>query len=158
MALHHIKRLDSALAPSVVERTVAMRPSDLVGFSQRIEYYMPVERASGTTFIDASDDRRDPAQIAPLAGDSPQEQLVYVAARLASRGIEIAEVDVTSPDVAEAGMFVARALSPQLCPLEAIYDRPFRGIQRVLTEAVRLGYRRDPLDPAEINPLPHPFA
>jgi ribosomal protein S12 methylthiotransferase accessory factor len=114
-------------------------PTEVLDFPDHIAFYAYDENADRAAFLDASRERRAPVEVAPLAGD--------LAAHLAVRGIETYAVDVTSPDVREAGVAVIRAIAPRLLPLDVRHDARFLG-----------GDRLRKLCPfAELNPDPHPF-
>lgn len=76
--------------------------------------------------------------------------------RLSVQGIDAHAVDVTTPDVAAAGLAVVRVVAPGTYGNPpAAY--PFLGGERLYTDPVRLGLRTEPLAEADINlvPLPH---
>ncbi|HPG23510.1 MAG TPA: hypothetical protein PLH75_12045, partial [Amaricoccus sp.] len=76
---------------------------------------------------------------------------------LRDAGLRIAALDLTVPDVEAAGLRVARAVMPDLQPLDADYRHRFLGGTRLYEVPVRLGYRERPPRLDELNPYPHPF-
>lgn len=116
--------------------------SDVCAFADHIYVYAYEQHAARAAFLDASPERRRPAEVAPLDGGSDA-----VAAHLARRGIDTYAVDVTSPDVREAGLCVMRAIAPRLIPLDVRHDARFLGGDRL----------RAACPFAELNPDPHPF-
>jgi ribosomal protein S12 methylthiotransferase accessory factor len=80
-----------------------------------------------------------------------------LVAELDRHGLEVLVVDVTAPDVAECGFYVTKVVVPGLQQLNA--DHRFRvlGGPRLRTAGVAAGYRREPLEDSEVNPVPHPF-
>lgn len=77
---------------------------------------------------------------------------------LRQAGHEVIVVDLTTPDLQEAGFSVVRVLVPGLVPLHGDHTLPYLGVARLREVPWRLGWvdrDRDPL--ATINPLPHPF-
>lgn len=77
---------------------------------------------------------------------------------LAGAGHEVIVVDLTTPDLQEAGFTVVRVLVPGLVPLHGDHGLPYLGAGRLREAPWRLGWverTRDPL--AVLNPLPHPF-
>lgn len=74
--------------------------------------------------------------------------------RVADAGFEVIWLDVTSPDVAENGLFTTRALMPGAQPLDN--DHRFRhlGGRRLLDVPRALGR---PVSIDQLNPDPHPF-
>jgi ribosomal protein S12 methylthiotransferase accessory factor len=114
-------------------------PAKVLDFPDHIAFYAYEENARRAAFLDASAERRAPASVAPVGGD--------LATHLAARGIDTYAVDVTSPDVREAGLCVMRAVAPRLIPLDVRHDARFLGGDRQRV-ACRFG---------ELNPDPHPF-
>jgi ribosomal protein S12 methylthiotransferase accessory factor len=90
--------------------------------------------------------------VAAVDGDA---RAAYVA-RLAAAGIRTVAVDVTTADVAAAGLHACRVVAPGLYsnPPAAF---PFLGGERLYREAHRLGFTDRPLteDAAVLAPLPH---
>lgn len=74
-----------------------------------------------------------------------------------SQGYEIFYADVTTPDVAAAGLVVTRTLVPGLVPnFPAAF--PFLGRDAVQQSPVKLGWRSSPLAAEELNTVPLPHA
>jgi len=77
---------------------------------------------------------------------------------LGQAGYEVIVVDLTTPDLREAGFSVVRVLVPGLVPLHGDHALPYLGVARLRELPWRLGWvdrKQDPL--ASLNPLPHPF-
>ena len=66
-------------------------------------------------------------------------------------------VDVTAPDIADAGLRVAKVVAPELQPLDVAYDARFLGGRRLYRAAFELGLRDEPATFDDLNPYPHPF-
>lgn len=112
-------------------------------------------------------DRRAVEAVAPYAdvpagrelGDLPRlpdRRLATYRERLESQGFSIYYVDLTTPDVAAAGMRAARVLIPGLVPnWPAAF--PMFGTGRVQRVPVELGWRDEPLPEEALNlwPIPH---
>jgi ribosomal protein S12 methylthiotransferase accessory factor len=137
-------------------RTFAPDHSDILDFADHIQLY-----ATGfghrADFLDASPERVPVDAIRPLAGSTPSARLAVLVAALARQGLEAYAVDVTPPDVADAGLAVAKVIVPELCPLDVRYDARFLGGPRLRRRAFELGLRDHPLDESELNHDPHPF-
>ena len=132
-------------------------PDTIESFDAHMLFYASEENAALAAFLDASAERRDVAEIAPLEGATPAAQIDAILGRLARRGLSAYAVDVTSPDVAELGLSVARVIAPELCALDASHRARFLGGRRLTTGAFEAGVLPTPLDVADLNPLPHPF-
>jgi ribosomal protein S12 methylthiotransferase accessory factor len=115
---------------------------DVCDFGAHIQVYAYPENASRASFLDASEEVRNPADVRPLVGGVPE-----LVGRLAANEIDAYAVDVTAPDVREAGLVVARAVAPRLIPLDVRHDARFLGGDRL---RARCAF-------ADINPDPHPF-
>jgi len=74
---------------------------------------------------------------------------------LASAGFEALWVDVTTPDVAEAGLHVVRSLIPRMQPLDNDHAHRYLGGRRVADVARRFG--RELRGSADYHAAPHPF-
>jgi ribosomal protein S12 methylthiotransferase accessory factor len=76
---------------------------------------------------------------------------------LQEAGYEAIVVEVTTPDVAEAGFRVVRVVVPGMMPLHGDARR-FLAVRRLHDIPVRLGWEDQGWDPgAGLNPYPHPF-
>jgi ribosomal protein S12 methylthiotransferase accessory factor len=131
--------------------------SDVRAFDDHVHYYADHRRAEAAAFLDASTEIVEVADVAALRGESVGALTAEVTQRLAAHGTSAYAVDVTAPDVRAAGMAVARVVAPDLCPLEADHRARFLGGRRLYEAAFELRLARRPLDPASVNPHPHPF-
>ena len=130
---------------------------DVVTFTDHIRLYASGEAAPAAAFLTASTDRRPVGDVPPLPGATALEQIEQLTDRLAEEGMSAYAVDVTSPDVAAAGLSVAKVVAPELCPLDVRHDSRFLGGPRLLNAAFELGLTAEPLALDNVNPSPHPF-
>ena len=77
--------------------------------------------------------------------------------QLGKNGLEVIIVDVTTPDIDEAGYKVVRAVIPGLQPLDINYNFQHLGGERLYDVPVKLGLRKSALSEKELNPYPHIF-
>ena len=131
--------------------------SDLDGFDDHILFYASPEHARHAAFLDASPDENAAGEVAPLEGDNVTDQIAALCRRLAARGVTAYAVDVTAPDIAAAGLRVAKVVAPELQPLDVAYDGRFLGGRRLYRAAFELGLRAEPATFDDLNPHPHPF-
>lgn len=131
--------------------------ADVVEFTDHIHVYALREHAAHAAFLDASRRRRSISDVPPLEGEHAAEHVAALLERLAARSLEAFCVDVTAPDVREAGLHVFRAVVPELCPLDVRHDARFLGAERLRRVPYELGLRPRPLRIDELNPYPHPF-
>jgi ribosomal protein S12 methylthiotransferase accessory factor len=132
-------------------------PFDICGFDDHILFYAEHERAARAAFLDASVERRHVADITPVAGDDVASRVRSVTSRLASSDVGAYAVDITSPDVADAGLVVARVVAPELCGLDVAGAAPQLGGRRMAHAAFEAGLVSRPLDMGDFNRDPHPF-
>ena len=95
--------------------------------------YADPRNAARAAFLTAS---AGPVPLEPLprhrAGAAEQEQLEESSpGRCSHAGVESYAVDVTTPDIAELGLRVVRAVAPELCMLDVRQDACFLGGPRL---------------------------
>jgi ribosomal protein S12 methylthiotransferase accessory factor len=159
------KALAEAFSVQRWVRDVALEEPERIGrpaseirtFDGHTLYYAAEDCAARAAFLDASAERRDVGEIAPLEGDDVLALIEAVAGRLAEHGLSAYAVDVTSPDVAAAGLRVVHAVAPELCPLDVVEGARFLGGSRLYEAAWQAGLLPRPLTEADLNPDPHPF-
>ncbi|WP_017608824.1 YcaO-like family protein [Nocardiopsis xinjiangensis] len=109
-----------------------------------------------TRFLDSSPARSRTADMPILPSESPGELRDALISSLHEDGVDLYAVDLTSPDVREAGGHVVKVFSPQLQPLDAGYRRRCLGGERLHSRPVELGLLEPGTEPF-VNPTPHPF-
>lgn len=139
------------------ERSFKPDFSDVHTFDDHILFYTKAENARYADFLDASKDRIELQEVPPIEGDNPFEHIVAITGRLRGQGLTPYAVDVTSPDIKQAGLYVVKVIIPEFCPLNADYRLRFPGGKRLYHAAYQLGLRASPLSNEELNPYPHPF-
>lgn len=132
-------------------------PDRIETFEQHLLYYAQPEHAELAAFLDGSTERRPTRSVPALEGATPRSQIDAVLRRLARHGLSAYAVDVTSPDVRSLGLSVARVIVPELCALDVSHRARFLGGTRLYTAAHEAGLVPAPLEPADLNHLPHPF-
>lgn len=124
-------------------RAVPQSAADLHDFDDHVTYYLDPSRLRAFDFLLHSGRPAKSVDLDAVGEQStPQRRVDTLLARLEAAGLSAFAVDVTSPDVREAGLWVVRAAVPGLYPLHA-------GI------GTRLD--RHLLGDGELNPDPHPF-
>jgi ribosomal protein S12 methylthiotransferase accessory factor len=131
--------------------------ADVRTFADHVHFYADAERARAGTFLDAATERRSVREIPSLEGPDVAALVRATCDRLARSGERAYAVDVTSPDIADAGLNVAKVLAPGLCQLDVSHSWRYLGGDRLVHAAHRLGLRHRPLAASEVNPFPHPF-
>jgi ribosomal protein S12 methylthiotransferase accessory factor len=151
-AVHRWLRGLLADSPSPIERV-----EDVRSLEDHTLFHGTPDRAGALAFIEASGDERSTADVPAVPGDKPGEIVAEIVRRLAKLGVSVYAVDVTSPDVEELGLKVARVVAPQLCPLDVFGGAPYRGGDRLYRAAFEAGLLDEPLAFEALNPLPHPY-
>lgn len=130
-----------------------LRAEDIEELDDHIRFYADPANAHRLEFLDGAVARRRIELVPPLAAPFVEE----ICRRLARRNVTAYAVDVTSPDVRDAGLFVIRVVAPELCALDVEHGARLLGGRRLYEEPVRLGRRSRVLTEDDINPDPHPF-
>ena len=143
---------DLALAAAAIPAA-----EEIADFDGHILFYCDPANAARAAFLDSSEERRALHDVPPLLGTTPTDLVHEVTALLAAQDVTAYAVDVTTADVREAGLVVARVLSPQLCPLDVLHLARFLGPRRLYTAAHDVGLVPQPLTLRELNHDPHPF-
>ena len=145
-------------ARDLVRRAEAVpRAEQIRDFDDHLLFYSDPARLELTAFLDASRERRSTGDVRPLEGADVRELIRAAASKLSARDVSLYAADVTSPDIREVGLCVARVLSPELCPLDVIHLARFLGPRRLFHAAHELGLREEPLTMETVNHDPHPF-
>jgi ribosomal protein S12 methylthiotransferase accessory factor len=126
---------------------------DVEELDDHVRFYADPANVPRVDFLDSSAVRRPVGHVPPL-GRPPVEE---ICRRLARRGIRAYAVDVTSPDIREAGLTVIRVLAPELCGLDVEHRARLHGGRRLYEEPLRLGRSTHVLTEDDLNPDPHPF-
>jgi len=153
------KALDEAMrvrtwAQALRRSGVAAPAADAVEeLDDHVRFYSDPVNAPRVEFLDRCRTRRRVERV-PSVSAPPIEA---ICRRLARRGVTAYAVDVTSPDVAEAGLRVVRVIAPELCQLDVEHRARLHGGRRVYEEPRRLRRADRILAEDDLNPDPHPF-
>ncbi|RJX40279.1 bacteriocin biosynthesis protein SagD [Paenibacillus pinisoli] len=72
--------------------------------------------------------------------------------------LDVIVVDVTAPEIKRNGLHCVKVLIPGMLPMTFGHQfTRLAGLERVLWVPAELGYVKEPLEPDELNPYPHPF-
>jgi ribosomal protein S12 methylthiotransferase accessory factor len=137
------------------DRALAADGSDIVSFEDHIQFYAADENSARADFLTSSPATRATSEIAGLPrGSSLVPALVSRIARAGSRAVA---VDVTAPDVREAGLSVVKTVAPGLCALDVSHRARFLGGPRLRDASKRAALTNRAFGPGDLNPDPHPF-
>lgn len=126
-------------------------------FDDHVRLSLHPEAVRNAAFLDSSTNRVSLADLPEVPARTPGQAIREIAWRLARQDIRVMACDMTSPDVAEAGLVVAKAFAPGLSPLDSGYPGRMLGGRRLRERAAAVGLLDHPLDEADLNPWPHPF-
>jgi ribosomal protein S12 methylthiotransferase accessory factor len=132
-------------------------PADIANFDDHVLLYCRPEWGERAAFLRVSEERRGVGEVAALPGESVLEQIHAALDLLAARGATAFAADLTPPDIAGAGLRVAKVVVPELCSLYVEGQGRFLGGPRLYEEPGRLGLAHSSRCPADLNPNPHPF-
>ncbi|RKS09262.1 thiazole/oxazole-forming peptide maturase SagD family component [Nocardiopsis sp. Huas11] len=134
------------------------RADQVRSFPGHADYYMTVEHHDDLDLFFEDRPSRS-VESGPRDGsDEPAGRaLRREVERLNARGIDLYAVDLTPPEMAQAGLFTYKVVSPQLIPLDVDHRSRHLGIERLLTEPTRRGWRPDRPALVDLNHAPHPF-
>ena len=107
-------------------------------------------------FIFASRRHVDFNDIEDLSTGDPTRDLEVACRHLCDAGGQVLVADLTTPDVAELGLSVVRAIIPGYHPLMMGFATRALGGSRLWEVPQKLGYQGISLDSGD-NPAPHPF-
>jgi ribosomal protein S12 methylthiotransferase accessory factor len=98
------------------------------------------------------------ADLASFATGDCEADVAAVVKRLRETGARAAYADITTPDVAEAGYRVVRAIASGLQPIHFGWGQARLGGRRLYDAPMRWGFARGPSTPETLNYCPHPLA
>lgn len=85
------------------------------------------------------------------------KDLKFILRIFEERHIEVAFVDVTTPDINELGFKVVKVIIPELQPIHLLERFKYFGGKRLYQVPVILGYKNKEPREDELNQVPHPF-
>ena len=113
----------------------------------RGEHSLPRRRAPSGSRSDS---------VPPLEGESPAELLAALCGRVEAAGSTAYAVDVTSPDVAELGLTVAKVVAPSSARSTSSHAARFLGGRRLYEAAAALGLAPAAARRGRAQPRPAP--
>lgn len=131
--------------------------ADVRGFDDHVALHASGQVLDSLDFLRRGDPGRDVTELPEIAVHSFAEGTRWIVDRLRALGMEAFAADLTTPDVAEVGFHVARAMVPGLIPLHAGHAVRPLGHPRLYDVARRMGYDTRTRTLEDMNPVPHPF-
>jgi ribosomal protein S12 methylthiotransferase accessory factor len=103
----------------------------------------------------------DQAAVEPNAPDQMATGVLQNLGRclraLDEAGLDVIVVDVTLPEIADAGLCVVRVIVPGMIPLNVAERQICKGAKRLYRAPQAMGYLDRETTEQELNPVPHPF-
>lgn len=130
---------------------------DVRTFEDHVTLYGYGDMRAAVEFLTEAPVRSDPHRWRNRSSGDPASDLARVRSILAEMKVEVVALDLTTPDVAEAGYRVTKALAPSLQPLYADYRHRFLGGSRLYQVPRRLGLAAADTTIGGLNPHPHPY-
>jgi ribosomal protein S12 methylthiotransferase accessory factor len=107
-------------------------------------------------FIFTSKERKEFEEIANISSGDASGDLAAIVEAVKATGHQVVLVDLTTPDVAELGFFVVRAVIPGYHPLALGFQYRSRGGKRLYEIPQKYGQKGVTREAGE-NPSPHPY-
>jgi ribosomal protein S12 methylthiotransferase accessory factor len=90
--------------------------------------------------------------------DDLTEDLRDVLQKLRKYNLDVIVVDQSTPETKRNGLYCVKVLIPGMLPMTFGHHlKRISGLDRVLKVPAELGYAKEPLQPGQLNPHPHPF-
>lgn len=135
-----------------------IRSDQVRDFPDHALYYLDIEHHEELAFLFEDRPSRPLESRAPEGSKEPAERtLRREVERLTARGTDLYAVDLTPTEMADAGLFTYKVISPQLIPIDFDHRSRHLGNERLLAEPTRRGWRPDLPELADLNHAPHPF-
>jgi ribosomal protein S12 methylthiotransferase accessory factor len=131
--------------------------SDITDFEAHVALYAYGDMLHAIEFLlDGRNVDKSTCWASASSGD-PGRDLQHVTALFGERKMDIFALDLTTPDVAQCGLKVTRAMVPELQPLDADHRHRFLGGRRLYEVPQRMGFAERPSTIASLNRYPHPY-
>ena len=126
-------------------------------FDDHVRLSLHPDAVTAAAFLDASEETVALSDLPDVPDVTPSGAIAVIVERLDAQGVRVAAVDMTSPDIAEAGLWVAKVIAPAMSPLDAGYHARMLGSRRLYQRAHAIGLAECEPSFADLNPWPHPF-
>ena len=126
-------------------------------FDDHVRLSLHPDAVTAAAFLDASEETVALSDLPDVPDVTPSGAIAVIVERLDAQGVRVAAVNMTSPDIAEAGLWVAKVIAPAMSPLDAGYHARMLGSRRLYQRAHAIGLAECEPSFADLNPWPHPF-
>jgi ribosomal protein S12 methylthiotransferase accessory factor len=130
--------------------------SHITTFDDRVTLYACANMGDALDFLLNTELEVSLAALVAQSGpcDHPISRLV---GEIAGAGSDAIVIDLTTCDIADLGPCVVKCFCPQLAQVEGDYRFPLLGGRRWRFVPVEMGWRKEALHFADLNPFPHPY-
>jgi ribosomal protein S12 methylthiotransferase accessory factor len=146
----------SRFIPAIEAAPTGERIEDLRGLNAGAAYMGTRARRPAFDFLVGGYDERERAHPRDDGDRDPDEGLRFVLRQLFARGCTAYAVDLTTREVAAAGLTCVKVIVPQAQPLSVLPKAQYRGNRRLYEVPRALGHRVR--SEAELNPCPLPVS
>jgi ribosomal protein S12 methylthiotransferase accessory factor len=151
--------------PGEVLRFIQRVPKDKLTSYEQVEslqdhsgFFFDVERLDELSFLLGSGRTQSIEALPDLSQGSPEADVDRCVEALRGAGSRVAYVDLTTPDVKDFGVRVARVVATQLQPIHFGHGQERLGGRRLFELPRVLGHDERNREPSDLNPCPHPLA
>lgn len=131
--------------------------SDIRDFNSRVELYTQYKMKKHLRFVYASHKKEGLPQSSFNFNKSQAKLLQSIVEKITSKGFHVYCVNLTPPDILQAGYFVVRILIPGMTEISNDSVYPRLGGTRLSTLPLKLGYSNHLQKFSDYNLIPHPF-
>lgn len=131
-------------------------PASFTTLEAGASYMGRPERSDAFDFLINSTASRPVSALAPDCPSDARARFDWLLRRFKALDLELTLVDLTTDDLREAGLWVVRAFTPDLMPLDFLPSSRFLQHPRLLDYPVKAGFGPRHVD--QLNPFPQPFA
>jgi ribosomal protein S12 methylthiotransferase accessory factor len=120
-------------------------------------FWGDTSRISELDFLLKCEKKTKVESINNLSSRDSERNLRTILQMFQDKQMEVAYIDITTPDIEELGMKVVRVIIPELQPLHGDERFKYLGGRRLYEVPKALGYRTTDTAVNELNQIPHPF-
>ncbi|MCI0391365.1 MAG: YcaO-like family protein [Acidobacteria bacterium] len=131
--------------------------SNIPDFADHVRLYCEPQMQPELDFIIRSEKVSRVSDLPDRSTGSAAQEIEICLEALERQGLDAIQVDLTPPEVAEAGLAVIKVIVPEAIGVNGDHRyRPLGG-ERIYETPRRLGYTHARIKEEELNPAPHPF-
>lgn len=153
----HTRLWVSGLGPTKGKKTFSADFREVENFDDHVWLFDAPEMVRHAEFLWSSPTVVRVASLPNGCSGDDRRDLDVACQRVEQAGFDVLHKDMTTPDIAECGLFVYRAFVPGLQNINGPHKYRLLGGRRLYDVPVQLGLLKRPHHEADLNPIPHPF-